>query len=73
MRTEIIIQKEIDVLAKELRLLKEGCECRLFSLYIFPHQKRATKKCLTCSKSVTMNTEGEEFRHEWEGLNNEWT
>ena len=69
MRTEVIIQKEIDTLQKELRLLKEGCECLLFSLSIYPHAKKAYRKCLTCGLSITMDTGGEEFRHEWALLN----
>jgi len=69
MRTEIIIQAEIAVLEKELRLLKEGCEHKLFSLSIYPHAKKAYRKCLTCGLNKTMDTEGEEFKHEWSLLN----
>ena len=68
MRTELIIQNEIDALQKELRLLKEGCEHRLNSLSIYAHAKKAYKKCLTCGFSITMDIEGEEFRHEWREL-----
>jgi len=67
-RTEAFLTEAIKELGKELRILQLHCKHPLYSLSIYPHAKRAYKKCLTCGVSETIETNSGKFIKELERI-----